>query len=58
MERAKVRLERLISTRAELLEMLGNDSPNYVQKQILSNLDKTIAERELIIKNSRPRITT
>jgi len=46
MTREEERLDRQKKIKAELLEMLGDDEPNYVQKEILTNLDKAISESE------------
>lgn len=40
------RLKKLQETKKELIEMLGSDSPSYVQKSILDNLDRAIAEKQ------------
>lgn len=38
------RLQRLRKHKKELLDLLGNSSPSYVQKQILENIDERIEE--------------
>ena len=50
-DREIIRLEKLKKTNADLLGMLGNEAPNYFEKQILENLDSAIALKEKLTKS-------
>ena len=49
-EREIMRIERLKLTKIELLEMLEDDEPDFVLKEVLKDLDALIAKKELAVK--------
>lgn len=51
-QRESMRLERLKKTKRELIDMLGGDKPNYIQRTILGNLDKSIEEKQNLLSQA------